>query len=69
MGGDYDMNLDLFVYFVWWKLRCLGRHTSLIEQTKITEGLDHPENTLSKSRKFVLKSVVGGEERQDMLNS
>lgn len=42
---------------------------SLIAQTGIIESLDHPESTLSKSGKFVLNSVVGGEERQDMLDS
>lgn len=42
---------------------------SLIAQTKILEGLGHPESTLSKSGKCVLKNVVGGEERQDMVNS
>lgn len=41
---------------------CLGS-SSVIEQAKIIEGLDNPEGTLSKSGKFVLKSVVGGEER------
>ena len=42
---------------------------SLIAQTEILEGLDHPESTLSKSGKFILKSVVGGEEGQDTLDS
>lgn len=42
---------------------------SLIAQTEIVEGFDHPESTLSKSGKFFLKSVVGGEKRQDTLGS
>lgn len=32
-------------------------------------GLDHPESKMSKSGKFVLMSVVGGEGRRGMLDS
>lgn len=45
-----------------WTVTYLGS-SSVNEPANIIEGFDNPEGTLSKSGKFVVKSVVGGEER------